>query len=192
MCIRDRVRSEAQREALEADCAEVRLLDIESDPEDRWDEAMRGSDVVVFAAGGGADGNVERKRTVDLEGSLKAAAAAQRLGIKRFVQISAMSVDEPVAQDAAPAWAAYVAAKREADKALRETDLDWTIVRPGRLTDQQPSGLVTAATEVRRDEIARADVAAMLAELITTGAAVRKQFELIGGATPIAEAVAGL
>lgn len=186
------VRSEARAADLEAIGADVRLLDIENDPVDRFAEVLDGSDVVVFAAGGGPDGNIERKRTVDLEGSLKASEAAVKLGIRRFVQVSAIGVDEPVPSSAGEVWAAYVAAKRDADTALRRTDLDWTIVRPGRLTDDPPVGFVALGPDVARGDISRADVAAVLAEVIDTGHGVRRQANLVAGDVPVAEAVAAL
>ncbi|MFC7505938.1 NAD(P)H-binding protein, partial [Nocardioides sp. GCM10030258] len=89
------VRNEDHRAGLEALGAEVRLLDIEGQDVDGFAAAFDGCDAVVFSAGGGPDGNVERKRTVDLEGALKSIAAAGQLGIRRFVQVSAINVDEP-------------------------------------------------------------------------------------------------
>lgn len=171
--------------------AEVVILDIEKASTADFAEAFGNADAVVFAAGGGADGNVERKRTVDLGGSLKSIEAAASSGIRRFVQISAISVDEPIAEDANESWAAYVAAKRDADIALRGSDLDWTIVRPGGLTDDAPTGLVTLAEKVDRGQISRADVAAVIAAVLDEPGAIGKQWELVGGATPIAEAITG-
>ena len=75
---------------------------------------------MVFAAGGGPDGNKERKRTVDLEGSLKSIEGARKAGIDRFVQVSAINVDEPLPPDTDEVWRAYVEAKRDADAALRD------------------------------------------------------------------------
>ena len=160
------VRSEAHRAALEAAGAEVRLLDIESAGEDDFAAAFDGCDAVVFAAGGGPDGNIERKRTVDLGGSLKSIAGARAAGIARFVQVSAIGVDNPPAADASPVWRAYVEAKRDADAALRDSGLDWTILRPGRLTDDPGTGRVApgpgrrprrgAARRRRRDRRRRA------------------------------------
>ncbi len=186
------VRSESQRADLEAMGAEVRLLDIENDPVDRFAEVLVGSDVVVFAAGGGPDGNIERKRTVDLEGSLKSSEAATTLGVRRFVQVSAIDVDAAVPASAGEVWAAYVAAKRDADTALRGTTLDWTIIRPGRLTDDPATGRVSLGPDVSRGDVSRADVAAVLAEVIATGHGVRRQANLVGGDVPVSEAVVAL
>ncbi len=147
------VRNPDYREELEGLGAEVGILDIEQDTVDAFAEAFAGADAVVFAAGGGADGNIERKRTVDLGGSVKSIAGATTAGVRRFVQISAIGVDNPLADDADDAWVAYVNAKRDADVALRDSDLDWTIVRPGGLTDDEPTGQVELAETVERGQI---------------------------------------
>ncbi|UUZ59961.1 NAD(P)H-binding protein [Nocardioides sp. B-3] len=134
------VRSEAHRNRLEAMGAAVRLLDIEHSTPGDFNAAFAGAHAVLFAAGGGPDGNIERKRTVDLEGALKSIEGARQAGISRFVRVSAIDVDEPVPDSASPVWRAYVEAKRDADAALRDSGLDWTIIRPGRLTDDEGTG----------------------------------------------------
>src|SRR3954468_12640411 len=83
------VRKQEQAERLEGEGVTTRHLDIEADDVDAFARAFEGCDAVVFAAGGGPDGNAERKRTVDLEGSTKSADAAEQAGIRRFVQVSA-------------------------------------------------------------------------------------------------------
>ncbi|AWB93530.1 SDR family oxidoreductase [Aeromicrobium chenweiae] len=175
---------------LETAGAEVTLLDIESSDTDDFARAFEGADAVVFAAGGGADGNIERKKTVDLGGSLKSIDGATRAGVSRFVQISAMGVDEPLADDTEDTWVAYVEAKRDADVALRDSSLDWTIVRPGGLTDDPGTGSITLAEKVDRGQIPRADVAALIATVLPDRSTYGKQWEVIGGPTPIPEAIA--
>ncbi|MBM0125165.1 SDR family oxidoreductase [Pimelobacter simplex] len=184
------VRREEQRPALEAVGAEVRLLDIEDDDVAAFAAAFRDCDAVVFSAGGGPDGNAARKRTVDLEGSLKSAAAASVAGISRFVQVSAIDVDRPVAAGAGEVWAAYVAAKRDADAALRASGLDWTVVRPGRLTDEPATGLVSLGVDVPRGDVTRGDVAAVLAAVLDRPETVHHQWNLVGGDVPVDAAVA--
>ncbi|MGD9958852.1 SDR family oxidoreductase [Nocardioides sp.] len=184
------VRREEQRAELEAMGAQVRILDLEKDDEAAFGRAFQGCDAVVFAAGGGPDGNIERKRTVDLGGSLKSIAGARDAGIRRFVQISAIGVDDPVAAEAGDVWAAYVAAKRDADLALRATELDWTILRPGRLTDEPPSGTVALGRDVQRGDIPRADVAAVVAAVLASPQSVGAVWNLVGGSDPVEEAVA--
>jgi uncharacterized protein YbjT (DUF2867 family) len=183
------VRREEYRDQLEALGAEVRLLDIEAAEASAFAEAFAGCDAVVFAAGGGPDGNIERKRTVDLEGSLKSIEGARRAGISRFVQISAIGVDDPLPADTDDVWRAYVEAKRDADAALRESDLAWTILRPGRLTDDPGTGRVALGEEVERGEVARADVAATVAALVDDIDTAGHQWNLVGGSTPVAEAI---
>lgn len=186
------VRREDYRAELEGLGAEVRLLDIERDDAAAFAAAFEGCHAVVFAAGGGADGNVERKRTVDLEGTLKSLDGARQAGISRFVQVSAIGVDRPLPDDTGEVWAAYVAAKRDSDAAVRDSGLDWTIVRPGALTDEPGTGLVEVAPEVERGQVPRADVAAVIAHCLDTGAGLGAQFELVGGSTPVAEALAAV
>lgn len=176
---------------LEALGAEVGILDIEQDGAEAFAEAFTGADAVVFAAGGGPDGNIGRKRTVDLGGSLKSIKGAQAAGVTRFVQISAIAVDQPVRDDAESVWKAYVEAKRDADIALRDSDLDWTIIRPGGLTDDEPTGLVTLAETVERAQIPRADVAAVVAAALDEPATINRQWELVSGDAPIDDAIAG-
>ena len=128
-------------------------------------------------------------KTVDLGGSLKSIEGARSAGVKRFVQISAISVDEPVADDVGESWAAYVEAKRDADIALRDSDLDWTIIRPGGLTDDEPTGKVHLAESVEHATVPRADVAAVIAAALVEPGTIGKQWELVSGDTPIAEAI---
>ncbi len=186
------VRNDDYRAELEGLGAEVRMLDIEQDDAAAFARAFEGCHAVVFAAGGGPDGNVERKRTVDLGGALKTIEGAQQAGISRVVQVSAIGVDAPLGDDATPVWKAYVEAKRDADAALRASGLDWTIVRPGRLTDDEATGLVELAPETSRGDVTRADVAAVVATVLDTGAGIGAQWDLVGGQTPVAEAVESL
>jgi len=183
------VRKEEYRTELEGRGAEVRLLDIENQDADAFAAAFEGCGAVVFAAGGGPDGNIERKRTVDLEGSLKSIAGAKRAGIDRFVQISAINVDDPLPADTGDVWRAYVEAKRDADAALRDSGLAWTIIRPGRLTDDPATGKVSLGPDVARGDVTRADVAAVVAAVIDVPGTVGKQWNLVNGDVPVHDAV---
>jgi uncharacterized protein YbjT (DUF2867 family) len=184
------VRNPAYKHDLEQLGAHVRMLDIEQEEVDHFAAAFAGCDAVVFSAGGGPDGNIDRKRTVDLGGSLKSIEAAGQAGIDRFVQISAINVDRPVPDDAQPVWKAYVEAKRDADAALRDSGLDWTILRPGRLTDDEGTGLVSLGEDVARGEIPRADVAAVVVAVLDDPTSIGRQWNVVGGQTPVDEAVA--
>lgn len=186
------VRKESQREELEGLGAEVRLLDIEADDAAAFARAFEGCGAVVFAAGGGAGGDIERKRTVDLEGSLKSIEGARSAGVSRFVQVSAMGVDKPVPEDTEPVWRAYVEAKRDADAALRDSGLDWTIIRPGRLTDDAATDQVALSPELEPGEITRADVGAVLAAVLDEPGSIGQQLDLVSGDRSVADAVRAL
>jgi uncharacterized protein YbjT (DUF2867 family) len=166
-----------------------RYLDIEAADDSVFAQALAGCDAVVFAAGGGPDGNIERKRTVDLEGSLKSVAGARMAGIDRIVQVSAIGVDTPLGAEADEVWTAYVEAKRDADAALRDSGLAWTILRPGALTDDAATGQVALAPELERGSIPRADVAAVIAEVLSRPETAGHQWELVSGDASVSDAV---
>jgi uncharacterized protein YbjT (DUF2867 family) len=167
------------------------LLDIEASGAEELAAAIEGCEAVVFSAGAGAGSGIERKRTVDYGGSVKAQEAAQRAGIRRFVQVSAWGVDAPV-DDADPVWRAYVEAKRDADAVLRDSGLEWTILRPGGLTTEEGTGRVTLADSVPRGSIAREDVARLIALCLHEPATIGRQWEVVAGDTPLEEAVRSL
>jgi uncharacterized protein YbjT (DUF2867 family) len=167
------------------------LLDIEASGAEELAAAIEGCEAVVFSAGAGAGSGIERKRTVDYGGSVKAQEAAQRAGIRRFVQVSAWGVDAPL-DDADPVWRAYVEAKRDADAVLRDSGLEWTILRPGGLTTEEGTGRVTLADSVPRGSIAREDVARLIALCLHEPATIGRQWEVVAGDTPLEEAVRSL
>jgi uncharacterized protein YbjT (DUF2867 family) len=182
-------RDPGQADAVTALGALWREWDIEtSDPGGDVD-VLRGARAVVFTAGGGPDGRADRKRTVDLDGSLRSQRAARSLGIHRFVQVSAIGVDRPVDRARGPVWQAYVEAKREADRVLRESDLAWTVLRPGPLTDGPATGRVRLGEQVERAAVTRADVAAVLAAVLDDDRTVRRQWELVGGTETVPGAI---
>lgn len=186
------VRKPEQVGDIEGVGAQARMLDIESDDAEGFAKQFEGCDAVVFAAGGGPDGDVERKKTVDLGGSLKSIEGAKLAGITRFVQISAIGVDQDPGEDAGEVWQAYVTAKRDADTALRDSGLDWTIIRPGGLTDDAPTGKVELGEKVERGDIPRADVADLVRRCLQDPSTIGKQFEAVGGETGIPDALAAL
>jgi nucleoside-diphosphate-sugar epimerase len=183
------VRREQYRDELQELGAEVRGLDIEGQDADGFAAAFEGCDAVVFSAGGGPDGNIDRKRTVDLEGTTKSIAAATELGIRRFVQVSAIGVDDPPPEYSSPVWRAYVEAKRDSDAAVRDSGLDWTIIRPGGLTDDAGTGQVALGPDLGSGRVPRADVAAVIAAVLDNDDSIGRQWDLISGDTPVAEAV---
>ncbi len=182
------IRDPEQVPDLAADGIESHLIDFESTDLSEMTEAIRGADAVVFAAGGGADGNAARKETVDKGAAVLLADAAQEAGVRRYVMISSMGQDK-IEEDSDEVFQVYLRAKRDADEHVRGTDLDWTIVKPGKLTDDVPTGRVHAAEHADYGSVTRGDVAHVLAEVLATDSTVGKTFDVVGGETPIAEAV---
>jgi uncharacterized protein YbjT (DUF2867 family) len=168
--------------------AEAVLCDIEQ--RDDISDCVRGADAVVFAAGAGPGSGPERKRTVDYGGAVKLIEAAKKNGIERYVIVSAISADRP------EVWSEpmvpYYEAKRDADRALLESGLSYTIVRPGGLTDDPGTGLVKVGTDLEPGEIPREDVAATLLAVLETPSTIGETFELVSGDTPIEEAIRAL
>ncbi|MGB3734067.1 MAG: SDR family oxidoreductase [Ilumatobacter sp.] len=185
------VRSSDQFDDLRSDGAEPVLCDLEQAGGTELDEALHGMDVVVFAAGAGPDSGPERKRTLDRDGAIESVESAIRVGAKRFVIVSSMGADDPPEDD--EGFSIYLRAKHDADVAVRnasdESSITYTIVRPGKLTDEEPTGSVQIAEHAERAEIPRADVAAVLAELIDADEAHDVTFEVVSGSTKIADAV---
>ncbi|WP_216699200.1 SDR family oxidoreductase [Arthrobacter sp. H14] len=167
------------------------VFDLEKSDASELAKSLGGFDAVVFAAGGGPNSGVERKETVDRDGSVLAAEAAALAGVDRFVQISAISVDEPVSADANEQWTAYVKAKKDADDSLKSTSLQWTILRPGGLTDDPGTGKIELAEKLERGQIPREDVAATVVAVLDQPESQGHVWELVGGETPITDAVLG-
>jgi uncharacterized protein YbjT (DUF2867 family) len=182
------IRSPGQAADLEAVAAEPVVIDLEREDISR---AVAGADAVVFAAGAGSGSGPERKRTVDLGGALRLIDAAKANRVPRYVMISAMGAGDPPPGD--EGMAPYLQAKAAADAALVASGLDHTIVRPGGLTEDPGTGLIDAAPSLgRRGSIPRDDVAATLLAVLQTPGSIGKTFELLGGETPIDEALAAL
>lgn len=175
---------------LEKRGAEAVVLDLESGDVDAVADVVRGADAVVFAAGGGPDSGVERKDAVDRGAAVLLADAAERAGVRRYVMVSAMGT-ENADPDSDEVFQVYLRAKQAADDDLRSRDLDWTVVRPGRLTDDPAEGRVQVGA-LPRGEVSRADVAAVLAEVLTTGSTIGATFDLLAGHQTIEAALAGL
>ncbi len=190
--VRGLVRKEEQLPDVEADGAEPVLVDLEKDGVDgRLGEAVAGCDAVVFAAGAGPGSGSARKETMDFGGAAKLVEAAEANGVGRYVMLSSVGASDP---EAGPeAMRPYLRAKAKADERLRGSGLDWTIVRPGSLTEEEGTGRVEVAESLgRRGEIPREDTARVLAEVLETPNSSGKTFEVLSGETPIREALEGL
>ncbi|QTG79788.1 NAD(P)H-binding protein [Arthrobacter crystallopoietes] len=188
------IRKPEQSADLMVDGAIPEVVDLESASVDEVAKILKGADAAVFAAGAGPGSGKERKETVDLGAAVLLADAAESAGVERFIQISSMGNDL-VRDGAIPegmdeVFVAYLRAKLAAEEDLKTRGLKWTIVRPGQLTDDAGSGLVRLDLVEERGPVPRADVAAVLAELLRTGAGARQLLNLISGDVPVKDAVA--
>ncbi|GHJ34901.1 NAD-dependent dehydratase [Streptomyces sp. TS71-3] len=182
------IRNAAQAEDLLAAGAEPAVCDLESAGVDEVARHLQGADTAVFAAGAGPGSGVERKETVDRAAAVLFADAAERAGARRFLLVSSQRADPNHAGD--EVIDAYLRAKGKAEEAIRgRSGLDWTILRPGRLTNDRGTGLVRLEASTGRGSIPRDDVAAVLAELGDSAATAGLTLDLIGGSTPVSVAV---
>lgn len=183
--VRGVIRNPDQAADLEAVGAEAVVCDIEAE---ELTGAVEGADAVVFAAGAGPGSGPARKQTVDLGGALKLIEAAKANGVGRYVIVSSIGAHDPSLGEGD--FRAYLQAKHDADEALARSGLDFTIVRPGSLTDEPGDGRVRITTELGdRAPVSREDVATVLAEVLAADNTIGATFELFDGDTPVAEAV---
>ncbi|MFE4858114.1 SDR family oxidoreductase [Streptomyces sp. NPDC056670] len=185
------IRKPEQADDLREVGAEPVVLDLESATVDAVAEALQGADAVVFAAGAGPGSDASRKETVDRAAAVLLADAAERAGVRRYVIVSSMGADSSHQGD--EVFDDYLRAKGAADDAVRShKHLDWTVLRPGMLTNDAGKGLVTLAASTGRGTIPRDDVAAVLAELVDSPATTGLTLELISGSAPVTVAVKGV
>ena len=185
--VRGIIRKESQKEDLKKLGAEPVVADLEL--QDDISDAVGDVDAVLFAAGAGPGSGAYRKWTVDRDGAIKLINACKKNGINRYLIISAMGLDQPRGNDV---FRTYLKAKAEADEAVKKSGLDYTIVKPGRLTDEPGTGNVSVGPDLDRGEVPREDVAAVLAELFERPETAGLEFDLVSGDTPVKEAVNSL
>lgn len=157
------------------------LCDLEQADVPQISSAITGASAVVFAAGAGPGSSAERKLTVDRDGAIKLLQAALAAAVARYAMISSVGAEDP--PDGDDVFSVYLRAKAQADSALQASELEWTIVRPGRLTDEPGTGRVRVDLEPFRGEVPRADVAAVLDELLGRTTAVRRILYVNAGET---------
>ena len=164
--VRGLVRKEDQLPDVEADGAEPVLVDLEEEEvEGAIGEAVEGCDAIIFAAGAGPGSGAARKETMDYGGAVKLVEAAQRRGVSRYLMLSSMGAGNP--EGGSEAMRPYLSAKARADERLKESGLDYTIIRPGSLTNEEGTGRIEAADALgRRGEISREDVARTFADAL--------------------------
>lgn len=183
------IRNPEQADELRAEGVEPLVVDLENATAASLAAHLSNVDAAIFSAGAGPGSGVARKDTVDRGASVLLADACEEAGVWRFVQVSAMGTTKPNPPDVGEVFGAYLDAKREAEADLRNRQLDWTILRPGRLTNDEPTGRVQIAPSVERAEVTRADVADVLVALLDEMRSIRKALEVVNGDTPVLEAL---
>jgi uncharacterized protein YbjT (DUF2867 family) len=188
--VRGLIRNPEHEADLRAAGAEPVLADLEALDVDELTTLIGSADAIVFAAGAGPGSGPQRKWTLDYAGAVKLMEVARRNGINRYVIVSSMSADPEAVDDGS--FGTYLRAKGQADKKLVESGLAYTIIRPGGLTDEAGTGLISVAPLLDRGQVPRADVAATIAAVLAMPETVGLSFDLLSGEVPIAEAVGGL
>ncbi|MGG0479748.1 SDR family oxidoreductase [Priestia megaterium] len=179
------IRDEKQADALKKLGANVVLGDLEQDVSD----ALRGMDAVIFAAGSGGNTGDEKTIAVDQNGAKNIIDEAKNQGVKRFVMLSSMGTDAP--EQGPEGLQLYLRAKAIADEYLKQSNLQYTIVRPGTLSNDQATGKIDINNDIedKSQTIPRADVATVLVECLNEEATIGKTFELLAGETEIEQAI---
>ncbi|MEU1627774.1 NAD(P)H-binding protein [Streptomyces sp. NPDC020096] len=184
------IRNPDHAEDLRANGADPIVCDLEKAAVDEVAGQLHGADAVVFAAGAGPGSGAARKQTVDHAAAVLFADAAERAGVRRYLIVSSMGASSEPPPGTDPVFAAYLRAKAAADDDIRSRPgLDWTVLRPGSLTDQPGTGHVTLAERTGRGSVPRDDVAAVLAALLDEPGTAGRTLELTEGPVPIDEAV---
>lgn len=167
--------------------AETQLVDLDKSDFDTIVTAMQGADAVVFAAGSAAGETSE----LDRKGTLRTVRAAEKAGVKRYVSVSAIGASTGLStRSMNDEMKDYYRQKRAAAKHITGSSLDWTIVEPAELTDDEGTGKVTAGLDrLEEKPIARADVAAVVVATLDEKKSVGKAIQLTSGTTPIKTAL---
>ncbi|SDR76426.1 Uncharacterized conserved protein YbjT, contains NAD(P)-binding and DUF2867 domains [Gillisia sp. Hel1_33_143] len=177
------IRKEEQKEVFEDMGVTTVMGDLEKD----LDHTVKGIDRVIFAAGSGGNTGEDKTIAVDQEGAKRLIDAAKKANIKKFIMLSAMGADNPSSNEDLKT---YLEAKANADDYLRESGLDYTIVRPGALTDDLGLAKVKLGEKLNeRGEISRDDVAFLLVMSLADPLVKNKTFEALEGREPIKNAL---
>jgi uncharacterized protein YbjT (DUF2867 family) len=153
-------------------------------------DLLAGHDAVVFSAGAGG-GDPARTYAVDRDAAIRMIDAARQAGVRRFVMVSYFGAgpDHGVSQD--NSFFPYAEAKAAADAHLRASDLDWTVLGPGRLTLEPATGRIALGADAAdKDAVSREDVALVAAAALSDDSTIRRTIDFNNGDLPIAEALA--
>ncbi len=177
--VRGLIRNPEHAGDVRADGAEPAVCDLEDAAAEEIAAALGPADAVVFAAGAGPGSGAERKLTMDRDGAIKLMEAAKSRGISRYVIVSSIGAEAPPEDD--DVFSVYLRAKADADRALADSGLDWTVLRPGHLTDHSGDGRVTIGDQPLRGSVSRDDVAETLAAVLAEPRSARRTLYVIDG-----------
>ncbi|RXR25833.1 SDR family oxidoreductase [Oerskovia turbata] len=178
------VRHESQLPLVEELGGTPVLLDVENATTEEITEALRGHDAVVWSAGAGG-GDPDRTYAVDRDAAIRSIDAAAAAGVSRYVMVSWIGSvpDHGIAKD--DSFFPYADAKLAADDHLRGTDLDWTILGPGTLTNDKATGTIDVGAENGRTS--RGNVALVVAQALRSPSTVGQFVRFVDGETPVLE-----
>lgn len=184
------IRKESQKSAFEKINVPTLIGNLE-DSISQLAKKFKGFDCIVFAAGSGGSSGDDKTLTIDLEGAVRTMLAAEEAGINRYIIVSASHTDDRDFWDKAEGMKPYYVAKHYADNALRNSNLDYTILRPVQLTDDEATGKITASlsSDDVSEKISRADVASVIVETIKMSSTIHQTIELSNGNVEIREAL---
>jgi uncharacterized protein YbjT (DUF2867 family) len=162
------------------------VADIEQLDTNALANLLAGHDAVVFSAGAGG-GNPARTYAVDRDAAIRAIDAAAQAGVRRFVMVSYFGAGPDHGVPGDDPFFAYAQAKAAADAYLRASELDWTVLGPGRLTMEPATGRIAIG---EGKAVSRADVALVVAAALADDSTIRRTIEFNNGDVPIADALA--
>jgi len=186
------IRNPAHEGDLAAAGGQAAVLDLEQVDVAPVADVLTGADVAIFSAGAGPGSGKARKDTVDRAAAALFADAAEQAGVRRHIQVGSMGADRAESLHDDDVFTVYLKAKKAAEDDLRRRDLDWTILRPGSLTNDPGTGNVLLGDKTGNGSISRDDVALVLAGLCDIPASIGRTLELVAGDTPVAEALKNL
>jgi uncharacterized protein YbjT (DUF2867 family) len=177
------VRKDKQKNRFEENGVDARIGDLEED----FSQVFENIDKVIFAAGSGGSTGDDKTEAVDKNGAMKAIDFAVEKNVDKFVMLSSMGTDNP---NRVEGLETYLKAKKAADDHLKKSDITYTVVQPGGLTDEDGTGKVELENKLGKfGQISREDVARTLIASLGNDMAKNTSFELLKGEQPIQEAL---
>lgn len=162
---------------------------VEGDLTEDFEHAFEDCSTVIFAAGSGGSTGADKTLMIDLWAACKAADYAKNHNVEHFIMVSSIGADAP--SSGPESMQPYLVAKHMADEHLISTGLNYTILRPGSLTNDDAKGKFTSERPSDKDKavITRADVANALVYLAGDTRQDSRIIELFNGEQSLTEAL---